>query len=455
MRKYAILVGLMAFVVAVTSSCGLIVKDEAVDAQTVIIEVAGQSIVKSEVQQAITNVMDYQEYVYSMYGMSYDRTDADAIASAQETAINALIEEAVTEQKITEYGLDQFTEEELATITKTVDETYANIIQSVQSAYFADTELTGDELDTAIDAKILELGYGTREEILTSEKNTVAMDKLRELVVADVAVTDDEVSQEYASGVSSAMTTYASDLTQYAADVNNGEIIYFHPEGYRYVKNLLVKISDEDSAAIASLQTQIADNQETLAAVQTAIEELPADPAEDTEDQVKSREELTGQVDTLTVDIADMTTQLDTLTETAYGDIQATVDEIVTKIQAGEDFDALIAEYGEDSGMTVEPTKSAGYLVCEGLTSYYEVFVNEAMALKSVGDISDPFRSSVGVHIVQYASDLEAGQVKLSAIRGEIGAELLATKQDTVYGDTLNQWIAEANAKTYTDRLSN
>ena len=49
MRKYALLVLLMAFIVAFTSSCGLIVKDAAVDAQTVIIEVAGKTIVKADV----------------------------------------------------------------------------------------------------------------------------------------------------------------------------------------------------------------------------------------------------------------------------------------------------------------------------------------------------------------------------------------------------------------------
>ena len=88
---------LMAFVVAFTSGCGLIVKDAEVDAQTVIIEVAGQSIVKADVQQAIESVLDYQEYMYSYYGVSFDRTDADTIASAQETAIDSLIEEAVHE----------------------------------------------------------------------------------------------------------------------------------------------------------------------------------------------------------------------------------------------------------------------------------------------------------------------------------------------------------------------
>ena len=46
MRKYALLVMVMALILAFTSSCGLIVKDAEVDAQTVIAEVAGTTVTK-------------------------------------------------------------------------------------------------------------------------------------------------------------------------------------------------------------------------------------------------------------------------------------------------------------------------------------------------------------------------------------------------------------------------
>ncbi len=454
MRKYAILMVLLAFVVAAVSGCGLIVKDPAVDAQTVIIEVSGKTFAKAEVQQAIQNVLDYQEYIYSVYGLSFDRTDVEAIASAQDSAISSLIEEAVTGQKVTEYGLDQFTEEELAQINKTVEDTYANISDTVKNSYFTQTELTGEELDAAVNTKILEIGYGTKEEMLEQEKQTTSLDKLRDMVVRDVTVTEDEIQAQYATNVSQARQTYAETLTQYASDVSNGAILYYAPQGYRYVKNLLIKISDEDKAALTELSTQLSDDQDTLSAIQTAVSELPEDPAADTEDQKKSREELTGQADTLTAEIADLTAQLDVLTESAYAAIQPKVDEVLTRIAAGEAFDTLIAAYGEDPGMTQEPQKSTGYLLCEGLTTYLEVFVNESMALDAVGDISEPFRSDSGIHIVQYAGDLPEGQAKLSDIRDQIEAEILEGKQDTLYDEIVNQWITDANAKTYADRLA-
>jgi len=455
MRKYALLVMVMALVLAFTSSCGLIVKDEAVDAQTVIVEVAGTTITKAEVKQAAENVLDYQEYMYSYYGMSYDRTDADHIASAQESAINALIEQAVIKQKIQEYGEDQFTDEELATITETVDSTYDSYYSAVKEYYFADSELTGDELTAAVETKMQAMGYGDMESMLADEKLSAATDKLKEDVVKDLTVTDDEAMSEYATQESTAMSTYSSDLTQYASDVSSGAIIYYIPDGYRYVKNLLIKIGDDDKTAISNMNSQISDDQDSLDAITSAVAELPEDPAEDTEDEQRSRAELTEQSDTLTAEIADLTAQLETLTESAYEAIQPTVDEVEAKIAAGGDFDALVAEYGEDTGMQSEPAKSLGYLVCEGITTYLDVFTEEAMALKKVGDITDPFRSDYGIHILQYASDLESKQVPYSAVKDQIIEDLLTEKQDTLYDETLNQWIADANAKTYADRMNN
>ena len=250
------------------------------------------------------------------------------------------------------------------------------------------------------------------------------------------------------------MTDYASDLTQYASDVSSGAIIYFQPHDYRYVKNLLIKISDDDRTQLSTLSSQITSDQDTLTSIEEAIAALPEDPTTDTEDQQKTREELTAQIDALNTEIADLNTQADELTAAAYGAIQPTVNMVEEKIKAGEDFDALIAEYGEDTGMTVEPQKSEGYLVCEGLTTYVTEFVTQAMALESVGDISDPFRTVYGVHFLQYTSDLDAGKVSLSAIHDQISEELLTTKQNDTYDATISQWVTDANAKIYTNRLA-
>ena len=77
MRKRVILAFMLVFALVAASSCSLIIKDEEVDKQTPIIEVAGKTFTKAEVNEQVEAVMDYEEYMYSMYGISYDRTDAE------------------------------------------------------------------------------------------------------------------------------------------------------------------------------------------------------------------------------------------------------------------------------------------------------------------------------------------------------------------------------------------
>lgn len=159
MRKRVILVLMLILALVAASSCSLIVKDEEVDKQTTIIEVAGQTFTKGEVNEQVEAVMDYEEYLYYMYGITYDRSDASNISAAQDSAIEAMVQQAVLEQKAAELGLDVLTDEEQAEVEETADSTYTMYVDSVKSAYFADTELTGEELDAAIRAEMDNLGY--------------------------------------------------------------------------------------------------------------------------------------------------------------------------------------------------------------------------------------------------------------------------------------------------------
>lgn len=454
MRKRVFLAMLMIAAIVLTTSCSLIQKDAAVDAQTAIIEVAGKTVTKAEVQSAISNTMDYEEYMYSMYGMSYDRTSKDVISAAQDSAINALIQDIIVKQKVDEMGLNTFTDAEIADMQKSVDDTYNGYIDSIKTNYFADTQLTGDELDKAITDKMTELGYPNKDSLLENQKTTKAQEKLKASVVKDVAVTDDEIQTEYTAKLDAAKSSYAQDLTQYATDVKNGSIIYYHPAGYRYVKNILIKLSEADTTAISDLNSQITAKQSDLDTNTTSLAALPTDATTDTADQAKSRQTLTDEKAQLEKDIADLNTQLTAAKEKAYAAIQPKVDEVVAKLNAGEDFDALMAQYGEDTGMQSEPGKTDGYLVCAGDTQWVETFTTESMSLVKVGDVSQPFHTDYGTHIVKYVSDLAEGAVALEDIKDQISAELLTTKQDDFYQTTLSQWVKDSNAKIYKDRLA-
>ena len=125
--------------------------------------------------------------------------------------------------------------------------------------------------------------------------------------------------------------------------------------------------------------------------------------------------------------------------------------EALAKAAAGEDFDALIETYGEDTGMLAEPAKTRGYLVCEGLALYEQNFQDAAMALANVGDVSTELvETSYGYHILQYTCDIEGGAVEYTdEIKEAIHEEMLTAAQDAAYDAAVTQWVSEAKVETF------
>ena len=163
---------------------------------------------------------------------------------------------------------------------------------------------------------------------------------------------------------------------------------------------------------------------------------------------------LSETVEARTAEIADLETQLADAKEAAYAAIQPTVDEVLEKIAAGEDFDALIEQYGQDPGMESSPAKEDGYPVSADSTNWVAEFRDAAMALENVGDVSEPVRSEYGIHIIKYVSEAAEGEVGLDAVRDALETEVLTQKQDEAYNAAVEAWVEEADAKIYKDRLN-
>lgn len=507
-HKKAILACMLAVTMLLTG-CALIEKDEAVDQAREVIRVSnsagGEDIVytKGQVLNEVNYQLNYMAYMYSMMGYSYDPTDASIIAQTKDDVMDMLVEDAVETLKAQELGLDQFTEEELAEISEAVDSDWESTKSSLQSQEFADTELTGDELDAELEAHMAEHGY-TREAMEESEKHIVLLDKLREETIKDVAVTDEELQTAFDEKVASQQETYDATPTSFVSALNNGSTIYYAPAGVRLVKQILLQFTQEDQALIDELETLISDKTTAINTLTTTIDqalaELQGDETEEGEtlttqalvDQVQVEmeqpqavaEDAQGETSTdrpvstlatvsdLTADfdqevdesLAEMIKQLATeqaekaffeeqlqaAKENGWDHLNATAEEILDKLAAGADFDALIDEYNEDPGMAEGSTarENGGYAVCEGYTSFDSDFLAASLALENVGDVSGQVRTQFGIHILLYASDVTQGPVALETVQETLESSLLSTKQNDTYDAQVETWIQEAKVTT-------
>lgn len=445
MQKKALL-ALLLVLTMILSGCSLIVKDEAVDAARVVIRVGDDTYTKAQVQAQIQNQVNYMTALYSRYGLSFDSTNADVMNSLTDNVLNSLVERSVLLAKAKELGLDQLTDEEKTKIE----------------------ENTASQLDS--------LRKSVTESLLIS--------KAEDYAVKDVTVTEDEIVADFNSKVEAAKTSYESDLSAYGKAVLNGTTVYYRPAGYRNVKQILIKYSDEDSALVSNIQTAL-DNviteQNNAANVMAKLGVANMDelanqvtvtlkPATETptatvevESSVSAFEEgLDETVAATAVTIAEakakrafLEQQLADAKAKALANITPEADEVLAALAEGQDWDTLAEAHNDDPGMKAGAVNAAtGYPVCEGFTQFDAAFVEGAMALQNVGDYSDKIEGSYGYYIIQYTSDVAEGAVDMETVHDTISSSLLSSKQSTVRDEVVAQWVKDANATINKDILN-
>lgn len=112
-----------------------------------------------------------------------------------------------------------------------------------------------------------------------------------------------------------------------------------------------------------------------------------------------------------------------------------TANEVYQKAAAGEDFDALIEEYGEDPGMASYPD---GYVFTDGeMVAEFQ----EATAALAENNISAPVKSDFGWHIIQR---LPLREEDRASVYSEIVTAITGMDLDRL----LEQWLGEAEITT-------
>lgn len=120
---------------------------------------------------------------------------------------------------------------------------------------------------------------------------------------------------------------------------------------------------------------------------------------------------------------------------------------IYTRLEDGEPFESLIAEYGEDSAFANADFAKTGYQVHAESILWEDAFVAAVFSdeLSQPGDVSQPVVFGGNVHILYYLKDVDAGAVELTdALAQALRTELIYERADARMSERLEELNAQA-----------
>ena len=449
MRKKALLALMMAAILLL-SGCALIKKDQAVDDATEIIRMGDQVITKKEVLAQAEQELYDQYSMYSMFNYSYDVTDPANIQAAKDAAVDTLKTSLALTAKAKELGLDQLSDEELESVKTTAQANLDSVIASAKAYVEGGSEMDETALAEAAAKMAEDAGYTLDAYIAQGTTDAISA-KLKEYAVKDVAVTDEEIQAEYDSRVESHKSTYSESAGTWASAANNNSTLYYTPAGVRRVKQILIKFKDEDKTAIDDAKTKLNDANTAVTTAQAKVD--AAQGTVDTEgisDEDKAKAEETLSAAKQELEDADKALlaanqAVTEATDKAFANIDEKADAVLAQLaEEGADWQKIMDENNEDEGMK---DNEKGYAVATGMTNFDAAFVDAAMALEKIGDISPKTKGSYGYYIIRYESDEAEGPIALDAVKETLSSSLLTTKQNDAYEATKAQWVDEAGIK--------
>ena len=424
---------------------------------------------------------DEASAMYAQYGIPVDSYAAEI----KQSIVESMVQQAVLDAKAAELGIGEPDEQTIADLTEEAASDLENYI-GYYASYFAQEGASDEENRQATIDGLANAGI-TQDVLLEQRISQYKDEQLHTYVTADVAVDDADVQAEYEAMVADDEESYAEDDYAYNTARNQGEAIAWNPEGYRAVKHVLVKFSDDQATQYGELQDALQSLNDELAALDQPEEaeaeaedaeaeaedaEADAEEAEDAEADAEEAEDAEAdaeeaedaEVDAEEAEEAveaprtreEIQTDIGAVgasIEALYSELLPRAQEVIDAFNDGKDFDALIAEYNEDPGMQNEPTASQGYAVSAASTTWDSAFTEGAMSIAEVGQISEPVYGANGIHIIYYMSDITPGAVPFEEIEDAVREQALESKISETYDNQVSAWVEEAGVTYHLDRF--
>ena len=376
----------------------------------------------------------YSENYYMMvsyFGM--ELTESDIRDIAESTMVNFTEGEIIAMHYDREFALS---EEELAEIEEIVNDEYRYNLEDALGS----VDGKNDAEKQAYAELLLKQNGMDKESMRISYTNYYKRENMREILRGEITdVADEDVRAAYEEAVEANKADYANGMAFENDMCDENAVICWKPEGYRTVKHILVMPSDEVKGAYQDALYALEDKEIELG-------ELYSEMQLDSTEKTRTPDEIQADIAACEAAVEECIAAVEAAEKACLDDVKAVTDEIYTRLESGEDFEKLIAEYGEDPGMQGGITAENGYCVAENSVNWEPNFRDGAMALENVGDYTlNPVVSGSGVHIIRYEADVVPGEAGIENVYDALREEALANLQENHADEVIARWVDEAD----------
>lgn len=398
MNKRRIAALLMCIPLIFSGGCSLIdidqEKADALENAKVLAEYKDTDITKGQ-------VVKYMSQQLSQQGASLEDVESDETYwdSYLQNSIDSLTINEMALEKASEYKLDQLTDDE----NKQIDDQYNSTLDSIKSYadYITKTAVEADSTKNYDEEyqNVLKTYYesaGYTEETLRDEiKKEFIRKKVYDYVIKDIAVTDEEVKTEYDNQISIQEGNLKNKPEFVEMQGSLGSRVLVYPDGYMNVRHIYLSFDDE-----------------TKSAATTAYG-------------------------------ASNTEEYDKLISEGKTALQSKIDDIQSRLDAGEDFAKLMEEYNEDSTYSTEPASTEGTEIGPYKSIENPGYLDAVAKLTKAGQVSEPLVNYDGVYFIQCVKML-AGVVPYDDVKDDMTSSMLSGKQQQEWSTVTQGWIDDA-----------
>ena len=417
--------------------------DAAPDRDAVAVEIGDNlTVTYGEVEEAYNYLVEMMSY----YGMAAPTAEAD-IESYQDQALDMVVETRKLLYFADQLGVGELSEEDQAEVQALVDEDMDYYLEqfraTAESEGAEDVEARAYELfNEELAAYEMNMDHVAYSEYLYEMYAEQKVIENLEMHIRDTATVDEaDVQAYYDQLVESQTSAYAEDPLLYldeeeSFEMNGGDPSVVVPEGFLRVKAIAVFPQEAIDETYEDKIAQMAEYE----AEYGRLALTGADAARRSE------------IETL---YAALRLETDAMYAAYMQDAKAKIDEAHALLEAGGDFDEVLASHGEDPTFTdYTLIAERGRLMSEtaGADDWDDALRAAALALAD-GAYSDVVQVGDAYYILCRVGGEAAGTRPLDEVHDAVEAAALLAEQDSVWAEQEAEWDEDDSMLVYHEEV--